>query len=190
MQQPLQITFRDIPPSEFVEAAIREKAEKLDQFFDRIMSCRVMVESPHTHHHQGVLYHVRVDITVPGAELIASRSPDKNHAHEDVYVAIRDAFDAAKRQLQDFKRKLKKKVKTHEIPAHGEVSELAPDQDFGRIQTPDGREIYFHRNSLVRGEYGDLDVGSEVRFVEETGEEGPQASTVHVIGKHHIAGEL
>jgi ribosomal subunit interface protein len=186
MQQPLQITFRDIPPSENVEAVIREKAEKLDQYFDKIMSCRVMIESPHTHHHQGMLYHVRVDLTVPGTELVASRATDKNHAHEDVYVAIRDAFDAAKRQLQEYKGKLKNKVKRHEAPAHGQVAELAPDQDYGRIQTPDGRDIYFHRNSLVRGEYGELEVGSEVRFVEEPGEEGPQASTVHVVGKHHI----
>ena len=186
MQQPLQITFRDIPPSENVEAVIREKAEKLDQFFEKIMTCRVLVESPHSHQHQGRLYHVCVDITVPGAELVASRAHDKNHAHEDVYVAIRDAFDAAKRQLQEYKRKLKNKVKKHEIPAHGEIAELAPDQDYGRIQTSDGREIYFHRNSLVRGEYDELELGSEVRFVEESGEEGPQASTVHVIGKHYI----
>ena len=187
MQQPLQITFRDIPPSESVEAVIREKAEKLDQYFEKIMTCRVTVESPHSHQHQGRLYHVRVDITVPGTELVASRSHDKNHAHEDVYVAIRDAFDAAKRQLQEYKGKLKNKVKLHETPAHGEVTELAPDQDYGRIQSSDGRDIYFHRNSLVRGEYGELEVGSEVRFVEESGEEGPQASTVHVVGKHHIA---
>jgi cold shock CspA family protein len=133
-----------------------------------------------------MLYHVRVDITVPGAELVASRSRDKNHAHEDVYVAIRDAFDAAKRQLQEYKRKIKGKVKTHETPAHGQVTKLEPDQDYGRIQTSDGRDIYFHRNSLVRGDYGDLEVGSEVRFEEESGEEGPQASTVHIIGKHHI----
>ena len=186
MQQPLQITFRDIPRSENVETVVREKAEKLDQFFEKIMTCRVMIEAPHTHHHQGMLYHVRVDITVPGAELVASRSTDKNHAHEDVYVAIRDAFDAAKRQLQEYKRKLKGKVKTHETPAHGQVTKLEPDQDYGRIQTPDGRDIYFHRNSVVRGDYGELEVGSEVRFEEEAGEEGPQASTVHIIGKHHI----
>ncbi len=186
MQQPLQITFRDIPRSENVEAVIREKAEKLDQFFEKIMTCRVMVESPHSHHHQGRIYHVRVDLTVPGAELIANRSAEKNHAHEDVYVAIRDAFDAAKRQLQDYKRKLKNKVKTHETPDHGQVAELEPDQDYGRIQASDGRDIYFHRNSLVRGEYEELEVGSEVRFVEEAGEQGPQASTVHVVGKHHI----
>lgn len=186
MQQPLQITFRNIPRSESIEAAIREKADKLDQFFDKIMSCRVIVESPHSHQHQGRLYLVSVDVTVPGTELVANRSPDKHHAHEDAYVAIRDAFDAAKRQLQDYKRKLEGKVKAHETPAHGRVIELAPDREYGRIQTADGREIYFHRNSLVRGDYRDLEVGSDVRFVEETGEEGPQASTIYLVGKHHI----
>jgi ribosomal subunit interface protein len=188
MQQPLQITFRDIPPSDAVEADIREKAEKLDQFFDRIMTCRVMVESPHTHKHKGQLYHVRVDLTVPGGELIASRSPHEHQAHEDIYVAVRDAFDAARRQLQEYKRKLKGKVKFHEVPAHGQVVDLAPGLDYGRIQTSDGRDIYFHRNSLVRGDYDELEVGCEVRFVEEMGEDGPQASTVYVEGKHHVRG--
>ncbi|WP_455197924.1 ribosome hibernation-promoting factor, HPF/YfiA family [Kaarinaea lacus] len=186
MQQPLQITFRDIPHSGSVEEVIREKAAKLDQYFEKIMSCRVTIESPHAHQHQGRLYHVTVDITVPGTELVASRSTDKNHAHEDVYVAIRDAFEAAKRQLKEYKDKLKKQVKSHEVPAHGLVTELVEGQDYGRIQTPDGRDIYFHRNSLVRGGYDDLEVGSEVRFIEESGEEGPQASTVHMVGKHHI----
>jgi ribosomal subunit interface protein len=186
MQQPLQITFRDIPHSDAVEAAIREKAEKLDQFFEKIMSCRVMIESPHTHQHKGQLYHVRVDLTVPGAELVASRAPSEHQAHQDVYVAIRDAFAAAKRQLQNHNRKIKKKVKTHEAPPHGRITELAPEQDFGRILTPDGRDIYFHRNSLINGDYDHLEVGSEVRFVEEAGEQGPQASTVQLVGKHHI----
>lgn len=186
MQQPLQITFRDIPPSDSVEEVIREKAEKLDQYFDKIMSCRVTIESPHSHQHQGRLYHVTVDLTVPGTELVASRSRDKNHAHEDVYVAIRDAFEAARRQLQEYKSKLKNKVKVHEAPLHGKVIELVEAQDYGRILTSDGREVYFHRNSMVRGEYDELEVGSEVRFVEEEGDEGPQASTVLMIGKHHI----
>jgi ribosomal subunit interface protein len=188
MQQPLQITFRDIPHSDAVETAIREKAEKLDQFYDQIMTCRVVVESPHTHHHQGRLYNIRIDLTVQGGELVANRAPGKHQAHEDIYVAIRDAFDAARRQLQDFKARQKKKVKSHEVPDHGRVVEILPSQDFGRIVTPDGREIYFHRNSLVRGEFDELDVGSEVRYVEEDGEQGPQASSVYLVGKHHIVG--
>lgn len=185
MKQELQITFRDIPKSDAIEADIREKAAKLDQFYDSIMSGRVIVEAPHGHHHKGKLYHVSIDLTVPDGELVANRSPG-NHAHEDVYVAIRDAFDAIRRQLQNYARKQRGKVKTHETIPHGRVTELVPGEDHGTIQTVDGREIYFHRNSIVDADFKSLDIGDEVRFVEESGEKGPQASTVYKIGKHHI----
>lgn len=186
MQQPLEITFRDIPHSDAIEASIRKHAEKLDQYYDHIMACRVMVEAPHAHKHQGKIYHVRVDLTVPGKELVASRSPGEHQAHEDVYVAIRDAFKAVRRQLQDFKRQQEGQVKSHEVAPHGRVTELVPDEDYGKIQSSDGREFYFHRNSLVQGDFADLEIGSEVRFVEEMGEQGPQASSVYLEGKHHI----
>ena len=114
MQIPLQITFRDMEPSAAVESNIREKAAKLEQYFDRIMSCRVMVESPHGHHHQGRLYQVRIDLGVPDAELVVSHEHHhRDSAHEDVYVAIRDAFDAMKRQLEDYARKRRGEVKRH-----------------------------------------------------------------------------
>ena len=113
MQQPLQITFRDIPRSEALEADIREKAAKLDQFYEKVMACRVMVEAPHSHHHKGNLYHIRIDLTVPGGEIVVKRGPQEHHAHEDPYVAVRDAFNAAQRQLQDYARKQRGKVKSH-----------------------------------------------------------------------------
>jgi len=189
MQIPLQITFRDMEPSDAVEANIREKAAKLDQFYDQIMSCRVMVEVPHGHHHQGRLYQVRIDMTVPDGELLVTHEHHhKDNSHEDVYVAIRDAFDAMKRQLEDYARKRRGKVKTHETPAHGRVSDLNPDEDYGRIKTPDERLVYFHRNSVLDDAFAKLEVGSEVRFAEEMGERGPQASTVALVGKHHVVG--
>ena len=188
MQIPLQITFRDMEPSDAVEAAIREKAAKLDHFYDHNMSCRVMVEAPHGHHHQGRLFQVRIDMTVPDGELLVTHEHHhKDHSHEDVYVAIRDAFNAMKRQLEDYARKRRGKVKTHETPAHGHVSSLSPGEDYGRITTPDERLVYFHRNSVLDGAFDKLKVGSEVRFVEEAGEKGPQASTVKLVGKHHIS---
>jgi len=190
MKQPVQITFRDIPPSEFVEARIQEKTNKLEQFYDQIMSVRVVVESPHSHQHKGNLFHVCIDITVPDGELVVNRAPKNHHAHEDVYVAIRDAFDAAKRQLQEYSRKRRGKVKSHQPPAHGMVSEIISGEDYGRIATPDGRDIYFHRNSLINDNYDELEIGDEVRFSEEPGDDGPQASTVHMIGKHHIVDRL
>ena len=186
MKQPLQITFRDIPRSDAVETKIREKAAKLDEFYDQIMACQVVIEAPHGHQHQGYLYHVRIDLTVPNGEIVINRDPKEHHAHEDAYVAIRDAFDAARRKLQDFARKQRGDVKAHETPTHGTVLEIIPSQDFGRIQTSDGREVYFHRNSFLDGDFDALEIGDKVRFVEEAGEKGPQASTVHLIGKHNI----
>ena len=188
MQLPLQITFRHMNPSDPIEADIREKAEKLDQFYDQIMSCRVVVELSHKHHHQGNLYHVSIDVTVPGKELAVSREPELHQAHEDVYVAIRDAFDAMRRQLEDFARQQRQDVKTHEPVPHGRISMLVPEENYGRIETFDGRDIYFHRNSVINANFDKLEIGNEVRFDEEEGDMGPQASTVHLIGKHHIVG--
>ncbi len=109
MQIPLQITIRDVPHSEALEAHIRDKAQKLDEFFQHIMSCRVVVEMPHHHQHQGKQYNVRIDIRVPQNEIVVNRDKD-----EDVYVAVRDAFDAAKRKLEDYARTIRGDVKTHQ----------------------------------------------------------------------------
>ena len=114
MEIPLQITFRGIPPSDAVEAKIREKAAKLDKFHWHIMSCRVAVEAEHQHHHQGNQYHIRIDITTPGKEIVVSHEHHDKKAHEDVYVAIRDAFDAATRQLEDLASKQRGEVKRHQ----------------------------------------------------------------------------
>ena len=92
-----EITFRGVPRSDALETDIRDKLAKLDLFFPHIMSCRVMVEAQHKHHHKGNIYHVRIDLTVPGKELVVSRDPKEHQAHQDPYVAVRDAFDAARR---------------------------------------------------------------------------------------------
>jgi len=188
MELPLQITFRDVPRSAALEADIREKAAKLDQFYEKVMACRVVVERPHGHHHKGELFHVRIDMTVPDNEIVINRGPDQHQAHEDPYVAVRDAFDAARRQLQDYARKQRGDVKHHEQPPHGKILELVPMQDYGTIESADGREIYFHRNSVIEADFDALEIGDEVWFAEERGADGTQASTVHVVGKHHHLG--
>jgi ribosomal subunit interface protein len=188
MQLPPQITFRNMKRSPAIEANVLEHLGKLEKFFDRIMSCAVAVEALHKHHRRGNHFHVRIDLRVPGGELVTSRQPDEHHAYTDVYVAIRDAFLSLRRQLEDHSRRMQRQVKTHETPPHGRVVELNPGEDFGRIETPDGRLVYFHRNSVVSGRFDDLSVGAEVRFSEELGELGPQASTVYLVGKHHIVG--
>ncbi len=121
MQIPLQITIRDMEHSDALEKHIRDKANKLDEFFDRIMSCRVVVEMPHKHRHQGKQFNVRIDIGVPGSEIAVNR----DHA-EDVYVALRDAFDAAKRQLEDYARKMRGSVKMHQPKRRPEAGDEDP----------------------------------------------------------------
>lgn len=187
MQIPLQITFRDMEQSDAIEKAVREKAEKLNQFA-QIMSCRVVIQMINKHQHKGILYQVSVDMTVPGSEIVVSRDHGIDHSHEDVYVAIRDTFNAARRQLQDQHRISHQKVKAHDVPPHGRISELFADEGYGRIETADGRSVYFHRNSVLSDGFSGLDIGTEVRFSEEQGDEGPQASSVKRVGKHHIVG--
>lgn len=187
MKLPLELSFLNMEPSESMEQDVRNKTAKLERFSQHITACKVVIEAPHKHHHKGNLYHVRINITLPGQEIIVNRAPGEHHAHEDVYVAIRDAFNAADRQLEDFVRKQRGKVKSHESPMHGVVVKTQPD--YGIIETSDGREIYFNKNSVVDDVFSELSVGNEVRFSEESGEQGPQASTVHLVGKHHILDE-
>ena len=124
MQIPLQITFRHMETSEALEAKIREKVSSLERFADHITGCRVTVEAPHQHHHKGQLFNVKVDITLPGTEIVADRHPDKHHAHEDVYVALRDAFKATRRQLEDYVRKQRGDVKTHARDSRENIEDL------------------------------------------------------------------
>jgi ribosomal subunit interface protein len=180
MQVPLQITIRDVPHSDALEAQIRDKAAKLESFHPRITSCRVTVEELRRHHHLGREFRVHVDVRVPGREIVV----DRDH-HEDVYVALRDAFDAARRQLEDVVREKRGDVKVHPIPQHGKVTRLFADEGYGFIQTRDGRELYFSRENVVHPPFEHLAPGEEVQFIEETADEGPQAKRVSA-GKHQV----
>ncbi len=182
MQLPLQITFRNMESSPSIEASVRERLARLERVYDSIISCRVVVETPHRHHHQGKLVHLRIDLKVPHGELVVNREPAENQAHEDAYVAVRDAFDAMHRQLEDFVRRQRSDVKVHEEAPVGRVASLFPNDGYGFITTADGREVYFHENSVLDKAFSRLRVGSGVRFVEEMGEKGPQASSVYVSG--------
>jgi len=188
MQVPLQITFRHMHSSDAAAARIRERTAELERVFDRITSCRVVVECRHPRHQQGNLFRVRVDLKVPGRELVVGRDPAAHQAHEDVYVAIRDTFDAARRLLEDHVRERRGDVKVHAVPDHGRIARLFPEQNCGFIASADGNEIYFHRNSVTNGGFDKLTVGDEVRFVAQHSEsaEGPQASTVVPLGKHRL----
>lgn len=175
MQLPLQITLRNFPPSEALNAAIREKAQKLDQFYAHIMRCHVVVEMPAKHKHQGKEFTVRIDLTVPGKEIVITR----DH-HEDVYVALRDAFDIAKRQLEDYGRRQRGEIKAHEEESMGRIARLLREEGYGFIESLDGRELYFSAENVVHPGFDQLSSGMPVRFLEEMASEGLQAKRVSV----------
>jgi cold shock CspA family protein/ribosome-associated translation inhibitor RaiA len=176
MQLPLQITVRDLSLSDAAENDIRAKADNLETYYNGIMSCRVVVEGPVRHHRKGP-FTVRIDLSVPGAELVVDR-----HADADLYVAIRDAFDAARRRLEDYARRQRGAVKAHEEAPRARVTKLFPVEGYGFLETPDGRELYFHRHSVLNPGFDRLEIGTEVRYAEEEGEKGPQASSVAIVG--------
>ncbi|HAU4031075.1 TPA: ribosome-associated translation inhibitor RaiA [Legionella pneumophila] len=188
MLLPIQVTFRNMDPSKAVESRAIKLAKKLDCLYDKIMGCRVVIESSHRHHNKGKLYHVRIDLTVPDAELVVSRESSNKHAHEDVYVSLRDAFNAIERQLKNYANQRRGHVKRHEDSIRGgRVLEVCPIADYGYIETIDGRLIRFTGQSVVDYDINKLEVGDRVRFVETVkNTQEAAASTVYVEGKRHI----
>lgn len=176
-----QITWRNLEPSPALETRIRSLAKRLEKFSSQLLHCHVIVELPHKHGHQGLVYEVHIRVTAPGAEIVAHREHQQRRSHENAYVALRDAFRAVRRQLEDYERKRRQDVKQHMPLPTGWISELYPAEDFGRIVTSDGRSLYFHRHSVIGGDFERLTTGTGVHFVEERGERGPQASTVKPI---------
>jgi ribosomal subunit interface protein len=184
MQTPLEVHFNNMEHSEAVEAAVRERAGKLEQFFDGITSCHVYIDAPHHHQRKGNRYEVRLEIRIPGKKLAVNNKPGDVNAHEDVHVAIRDAFNAMERQLKRWKRQIHGEPRGREAPLQGRVAEVHLDQGYGQIATTDHRLVYFHKNSVVDADFADLKVDDPVELVVQTGEseKGPQASTVRPIG--------
>lgn len=200
---PVQVTFRNLAHDAVLEQEVHDRVSWLEQFYAGIVRCHVLLEVPHRHRRDGRHFHIRIDLTVPGGPPIAvshepslhGRSKDvEDEAHrkddeiESVHryakVALHEAFDIARRRLEDFAREQRGTVKAHEVSAHGEVVELSKADGYGFIQTGDQR-VYFNRASVLDEAFDVLTVGTPVAFVEEKGEKGPQASTVRVLGKHH-----
>ena len=173
MQLTPEVTTRDVSLTGEQQRLIRKQIEKLDRFYPKIMSCRVVVEGTEGRHQSGGPVHVRIDLTVPGTELVVDRQ--KGESFQD---ALHQAFNAMQRQLRQYAEKQRREVKRKEGPPVGIVTQLMQDDGYGFIGTADGREIYFHQNSVLDSGFDKLEVGTQVRFAEEQGEEGPQASTV------------
>lgn len=168
---PIEVTIKDIPNTESVESRINKKAEKLTQFYDRIEFCKVVVNAAQKHKHQGKLYTVHIEMGVPGKTLVANHNFNQN-----LYIGIRQAFDAIKRQLEDYVRKQRGEVKKHP-QTFGVIARLF--EDYGFIQSEDGREYYFHALNVISPKFEHLDIGMPVSFIEAIGGDGLQAN--HII---------
>lgn len=178
MLLPVQITTRDIDISPAIETHIRDRAEKLNRFYDRISSCRVVIELTQKHKHQGKLFNVRIDLTVPGKEFVVTHKYD-----EDIYVATRDAFDAIERQLEEHARKRHGRVKTHNGVMHGHVTRIVPGEGYGFIEGVDGNEYYFSVTNVHYPNFNQLLVGDSVEYIAVPINDGRQAQ--HVVRERH-----
>jgi cold shock CspA family protein/ribosome-associated translation inhibitor RaiA len=193
MQAPIEIAFQHFEPSEEIRAEVAKQAKRLEKFSDRITSCHVAIAGPETRHRQGELYKVDVRIAMPERrDVMVTRARGDAPEREHPLVAIREAFDAAVRQVEDVTRDMRGQVKDHQVESrlgenHGRVTKFLAGEDCGFIETADGREIYFHRNAVLGGAFDRLTVGAEVRFVEEQGVKGAQSSAVRLVGKPHAA---
>jgi cold shock CspA family protein len=185
MHTPVQITFHGVECSDVTRGLIEEKVGWLEQLHDRIVGCRVVVEMPHKHHRQGNTYHVRIDLKLPGTEIIVNREPNRKADCTDLHTVINRSFEAARRQLEQHMRKRRQEVKSHEATPSARVARLFAEEGYGFLITADNREVYFHQNAVLNGGFRQLEVGSEVAFIEDTGEKGPQASTVRLVGRHN-----
>ena len=188
---PLEITFRDFESSEPIKQAAEKHAKKLEKHFDHIVSGHVILSAPHRHSHQGKIFHVNIQLKVPGSLLVVNHEPEKDHAHEDIYVTIRDSFDAMRRELDHYARKLNKstEMRGHVTPPRGTVIKLFPERGYGFLEAEDGEEVYFHQNSVLNGKFKYLSIGDRVRYSFEMGDKGPQASSVALSNKKRHAEE-
>lgn len=205
MQLPIDITFRDFESTPAIEDLVRTEAAKLERYFSPIIGCNIIVERPHRAP-SGAVCHVRLEVNTPQGQLVVSHDPslhgelrdlaiprariepDQVKLHTHPRTAIRDAFRQMRRQLQEHARQLRGDVKTPADPrSRGEVVRLFPVEGYGFLEGGDGREIYFHRNSVLNNHFGQLRLGTAVDFVEEAGDKGPQASSVRVLSPRRQA---
>ena len=192
MQTPVEIIWHNLDPSPSVEEKVQERVRRLEKFFDRIIGCHVVVEAPHQRHRTGNAYEVRLEVTVPRSVLTIDRKPGDDRAHSDVYVAVRDAFDAMERKLRRWKQQHSGRPEVDHTPMlQGRIAEIDQSGNAGQIATADGRLVYFHRNAVVNGAFDRLEIGHPVELVIAPQDDAVNvhASTVRAIGEQRLVNE-
>lgn len=184
METPLEIDFQNMDAEDKWQAVIAEGVEELEKRYGRITAGRVVVEAPSEHHRTGGLYEVHIHLALPeGRHVDVTRTPTPDERHSDLAFAINDAFRRARRQLKTQVRHMRRQGEKREGPPTGTVFMIDKSGEFGFIEAWDGREIYFHANSVLGSRIEDLAIGDRVTYHEERGDKGPQASTVKPAGK-------
>lgn len=187
MQTPFELDFQGMSGTADARAAVSKHVAELESRFGRIAACRVVLKGPGEHHRTGGLYEVNIRLALPdGRDINVGRTAKADERHSDLAFAINDAFKRARRQLQDKARRMQGQVKSHEGQPIGTVVRLDRSGEFGFLADSEGREIYFHQNSVLDNAFASLTAGTRVTFAEEAGEKGPQASTVKLLGKHAL----
>lgn len=185
MQLPLEINLRNVRKTKSIESIIQEKVTKLEQVCNYITSCRIAVEKIQKQQKKGNPFRVRIDLNLPpNHEIVVHRESTENDPPYILGALIRDAFDIARRQLQKQIEKQRHEIKVHPTnEINGIIQKLFREQDYGFIQGLDGTEIYFHRHSVLHGDFNRLEIGTGVRYLKKDGEDGPQASSVQIIDR-------
>lgn len=183
MNMPLEITFHNLMPSPAIEAEIEKRVAKLEKLYPRLTSVRVSVEKPHRQHRTGSLFEIHVEMNVPGRMLAVTREPKRareRSGRPTIQASLNDAFRTAEAQLKEFKAQQRGAVKTHPPMLSGIVRRIDQRNGRGFLTTNDGKEMYFHRNSLLGGDFEKLKRGDLVQYTEALGDTGPTANKVWV----------
>jgi cold shock CspA family protein/ribosome-associated translation inhibitor RaiA len=189
METPLELSFRGLENTEDREDLVREKVAKLEQVCDTITSCRVAVETAQESQQTGNALRMRVEVRVPRHnEIVVTQKLDSDQAADPFPRLVRDTFEAVQRKLREVTERQRGEVKPGAtVDELAIVSKLFEGRDYGFLETMDRREIFFHRNAVLNNDFDRLTVGTGVRFVEEEGEKGPQASTVLIVDKPGVS---
>jgi len=186
MQVPLEIAFHKINKPDWAEGEIRSRVEKLEKLYGNLIGCRVRVDQTASPARTPPVVHI--ELSIPGRkDLVVAQQPDRlqlKYKNPDLSNAIADAFQAAERQLSELKREREGGATAdyHDVQNQflGQVAEMHPEEDYGFLMNKDGGLLYFHRNSVLNGDFNELKRGDPVRYVEQVGDTGPTASKVRL----------
>jgi ribosome-associated translation inhibitor RaiA/cold shock CspA family protein len=191
LQVPLEIAFHNMSSLDWAEEEIRSRVAALEKIYERLISCRVRVDQRAGNGHDNIPPVVHIELGIPGRkDIVVSHEPDhlqQKFQRPDLHNAIHEAFRIAERQLVEFKQQQRGRTKESQHDAEnqylGQVTEMVPEKDFGFLLTREGGLLYFHRNSVLGGDFDALKLKDEVHYVEAVGDTGPIATKVRA--KHH-----